>query len=379
MVLPVSIIILVVIFYSLVMFMLLLGMGRLKNDAVSSLEKPAQVTVVIPFRDEEERLSDLIKDLKSQTYPKDSFTVILVNDHSRDASEALMNSLIGSDSRFLYLSLPDGRSGKKEALFYGIQQAKSDWIIQTDADCRLGPQFIFSHMAFREKRQADMVAGLVTTRQGTGGFMEAFERLDLLSLVGSGAGSFYFKRPIMCNGANLAYSRELYQETRKLDPSGGITSGDDMFLMIGARKLGKKLSFMVSREAMVETIPIGSIGEFIAQRIRWGSKAVFYGMIDIQLLALLVAFTNILVLLIPLFIFLNPEYWFLLMGVFVVKSMSDFSILYRITGFTGQRKSLRMFIPISLTYHVSQLVILTGSLLTRPSWKGRRVSMNRNN
>ncbi len=373
MVLPVSITILVVILYSLVMFMLLLGIGQLKNDAVPSLEKPVPITVVIPFRDEEERLSDLIKDLKSQTYPKDSFKVILVNDHSRDASETVVNSLIGSDSRFLCLNLPDESSGKKEALFFGIQQAKSDWIIQTDADCRLGPQFIAAHMAFREKRQADMVAGLVTTRQGSGGFMEAFERLDLLGLVGSGAGSFYFRRPIMCNGANLAYSRELYQEIRKLDPSGGIVSGDDMFLMIGARKLGKKLSFMVNQEAMVETIPIGSIGDFIAQRMRWGSKAVFYGMIDIQLLALLVAFTNILVLLIPLFIFLNPEYWFLLTLAFVVKSISDFSILYRITGITGQRKSLRLFIPISLTYYVSQLVILTGSLFTRPSWKDRRV------
>lgn len=372
MLLPVLLTLLLVILYSLIVFMLSMGLGRLNRDVGICPEKNTLVTIVIPFRDEVERLSDLIGDLKNQTYTEDSFEVVLVNDHSVDGSDTLMASLIGNDSRYLCLDLPDGHSGKKQALYYGIQQAKGDWIIQTDADCRVGPNFITSHMAFKEKYQADLVAGLVTTRKGSGGFMEAFERLDLLSLVGAGAGSFYFNRPIMCNGANLGYSRNLYMEARKFGLFERIASGDDMFLMIGARKLGKKLSFIVSRDAMVETFPVESVREFIDQRKRWGSKALFYGMIDIQLVALLVALTNILVFLIPLFIFLSPSTWFWLISVFILKSIGDFSILYRVTGFTGQRQNLRLFIPISLTYYVTQFVILTGTLLKRPTWKGRR-------
>ena len=64
------------------------------------------------------------------------------------------------------------------------------------------------------------MAGLVTTRKDQGWLFEAFERLDLLGLVGFGAGSFHFRRAIMCNGANLAYSKDLYLESRQFDPVG---------------------------------------------------------------------------------------------------------------------------------------------------------------
>ena len=236
--------------------------------------------MIIPFRNEEERISELVEDLLKQSYPEDQFEVIFVNDHSQDGSKALLKSLISTNPHFICLDMPQERSGKKEALYFAVQHTRSEWIIQTDADCRLGPHFIASHMAFHEAHPSDMVAGLVTTRNESGSFLESFERLDLLSLVGVGAGSFHFGRPMMCNGANLAYSKDLFLTTRQFDPAKEYPQGDDMFLMIGARKLGKKLSYNASRrESMVETWPVRSPGELIRQRIRWGSKALHYKMI----------------------------------------------------------------------------------------------------
>ena len=372
MVLPVSIILLFVFLYTIVIIRLSWGLGRLRRSHSLSPGIPVPVTVVIPFRNEKERLPDLVRDLELQSYPKDRVNAIFVNDHSQDGSKASLDSLIGKNSRFICLDLPGDKSGKKEAISFAVQHAKSEWIIQTDADCRIGPQFIASHMAFREKHNSDMVAGLVTIQKGRGGFLESFERLDLLSLVGTGAGSFHFKRPLMCNGANLVYSRDLFKATRQFDPSDGVASGDDMFMMIGARKLGKTLSFNVAREAMVETLPVVTPGELIAQRMRWGSKAVHYNMGDIQLMALLVAITNILILFIPLFLSLTPGCWPWLLSAYLVKTLADFNMLYRVTGYTGQRKSLRGFLPISLAYYLLQMVILTGSLFVRSDWKGRR-------
>ena len=372
MVLPVSITLLFVFLYSIVIILLSWGLGRLRINQTLSLDDPVSVTVIIPFRNEKERLPDLVRDLARQSYPKERVNAIFVNDHSQDGSKESLDLLIGKNSRFICLDLPGDKSGKKEALSFAVQHVKSEWIIQTDADCRVGPQFIASHMAFREKHKSDMVAGLVTTQRGRGGFLESFERLDLLSLVGTGAGSFHFKKPLMCNGANLAYSRSLFQETRPYDPVEKLASGDDMFLMIGAWKLGKSLSYNASREAMVETLPVRNLGELITQRIRWGSKTMHYKTPHIQLLALLMVLTNFSILLIPLSLFLAPGYWYWLLTAFVVKTLADFRILYRVTGLSGQRKSLRAFLPVSIVYYLFQMVITAGSFFMPAVWKGRR-------
>jgi biofilm PGA synthesis N-glycosyltransferase PgaC len=332
MVLFLSIALPIVFLYSLIILLLSWGMGRLDIEQALSPRIASPVTLIIPFRDEKSKLSDLVKDLSQQSYPEDLFEVIFVNDHSRDGSETMLNNLINENSRFLCLDLPDNGQGKKEALLYAVQHAKSEWIIQTDADCRLGPDFIASHMAFLETNPSDMVAGLVTTGNGTGSFLESFERLDLLSLVGTGAGSFHFGRPLMCNGANLAYSRLLYLETRQFEPAAGIPSGDDMFLMIGARKLGKTLSYNANLASMVKTLPVGGTGELIRQRIRWGSKTMYYKMIDIQVLALLVVLVNIVILVLLLLSLFATGYWPWLMGVFVTKTAADFYLLFKITG-----------------------------------------------
>lgn len=348
------------------------GIGKLRCDHGLRTENPLPVTVIIPFRDEERHLAGLVGDLSNQSYPENKFEVIFVNDHSQDGSKALLKKLLRSKSDFRCLNLPRDRSGKKHALNFAVRHARSEWIIQTDADCRLGPYFIASHMAFLEAYPSDMVAGLVTSRSESGDFVESFERLNLLSLVGTGAGSFHYGRPVMCNGANLVYSKDLFLTTRQFDPVEEVPSGDDMFLMIGARKLGKNLSYNLARESMVETWPACNPGKLIVQHIRWASKAFHFKMTDIQLLALLVVLTNLMVVLIPVIILMIPEGWPWYVSAYVIKTLTDFNLLYRITGYTGQRKSLRMFLPVSLLYYLFHLVILVGALFNRPGWKGRR-------
>lgn len=371
MVLILSIALPIILLYSFFIFFLSARIHRFRSEQRNSSSDPEPVTLIIPFRDEEKHLSDLVSDLVRQAYPQDHFEVIFVNDHSQDGSKILLDGLIENMTRFRCLELPEGHFGKKEALSLGVQHAQYEWIIQTDADCRLGPRFIASHISFKEMHPSDLVAGLVTTGPGSGSFLESFERLDLLSLVGSGAGSFFWGRPLMCNGANLAFSRELYQQTRPFDPSGEVASGDDMFMMIGARKLGKTLSFITNRESMVITGPAGSLADLVAQRIRWGSKTANYGIADIQLFALLVVVTHLLILLIPVLLWISPGSWPWLLTGFVIKTMADFTLLFRISGITGQREVLRAFLPASLLYYLYLPLIFAGALLKRPSWKGR--------
>ncbi|MEN8158336.1 MAG: glycosyltransferase [Bacteroidota bacterium] len=373
MAIPVSITIFILLLYSLVMLLLYVGLLSMKS---SSVKKPVQreaLTVVVPFRDEAENLPALIDDLSRQTYPGNLFSVILVNDHSVDGSAEMVDSRLKGKPGFSCLHLPDGKGGKKAAIATALSVVKTPWIIQVDADCNVSPGFIASHMALLEADPSDLVAGLVTTRGGRNSFLAAFERLDMLGLTGAGAGSYRFGRPMMCSGANLLYSRELYMDTREFDPVEKTASGDDMFMLIGARKLGREISYNTDPEAMVKTGAARDVRSFIQQRIRWGGKSVHYRMADIQGLALLVALSSLGLLLLPLWLFLYPGSAGWLFSAVGVKTGIDFLILYAITSRTGQRETLWWFLPVMVLYYPYMVMVTGGSLLHRSRWKGRSV------
>jgi cellulose synthase/poly-beta-1,6-N-acetylglucosamine synthase-like glycosyltransferase len=370
MALPVIILLIIVYCYSLLILLFYLEIEKDPDSAGGLLEHPRSISVIVPFKNEEDHLSGLFEDLSGQSFPAELMEVIFVDDHSTDASAVILASMIEGSEHFRHLSLPPEMSGKKSALSYGIQHARYDWIIQVDADCRVGPGFISTHTSFLEKHPSDLVAGIVCTGEGKGNFLETFERLDVLSLAGSGAGSFNLGRPMMCSGANLSYSRELYLKTRIFDPETSIASGDDMFLMIGARKLGKTLSYNTDRESMVMTAPVKDWRSLIAQRIRWGSKTGSYRMPDIQLLALQVSLANISILLMPLWIILFPGLWPWLAGAWLSKTLADFMLLFRMTGISGSRNSLKVFLPVSLLYYPYFILTVLGALRGKFVWKG---------
>jgi hypothetical protein len=224
-------------------------------------------------------------------------------------------------------------------------------------------------MAFLKNNPSDLVAGLVLGSRERGGFPEAYERLDLMSLAGSGAGSFALGRPMMCSGANLSYSRDLYMETRRFDPVELSESGDDMFLMIGARKLKRTLAYNIAPEASVETAPVRSFRKLLRQRIRWGAKSYHYGLADIQGLALLVSLTNLGILLLPLWCILYTGLWPWLAGAWLIKSLTDLLLLFRISGISHQRDVLWWFIPVSLVYYPVFFISMVGALLGKSGWK----------
>ncbi len=370
MALPLIILLLVSYGYSLLVLLFFLEIDHDPDPPGNLPEKPRSVSIVVPLRNEEDQLPGLLDDLTRQSFPEELHEVIFVDDHSSDASASILAKWTGTDAHFRYLSLAPGISGKKKALSYGIEHAKHDWIIQLDADCRLDPEFISAHIGFLEEHPSDLVAGIVTTGRGDGSFRESFERLDVLALVGSSAGSFSVGRPMMCSGANLAYSKKLHEETRSFDPETSIASGDDMFMMIGARKLGKTLSFISDRRSIVRTKPQKDLRSLILQRIRWGAKAPRYTLPDIQLLALLVSLCNFSMLLMPLWFILYSPWWPWLLGAWLIKTLADFMLLYRMTGLTSSRNDLKLFLPVSLLYYPYFILTVLGAFRGRVHWKG---------
>ncbi len=361
----------ILLLYVLLIIALSLGLLRADPPARGNWSALVPVTLIVPFRNELDNLHALVPDLMVQTFPDDLLEVIFVNDHSEDGSDEWLREQIKNQGKFRCFDLPPGKEGKKTAISLAMQHASGVWIIQTDADCRLGRNFVAAHLSCRQDTGADLIAGMVTTDNRGSGMLEILERLDVLSLTGAGAGSFHLGRPLMCSGANLSYSRQLYFDTRSFEPGRGIASGDDMFLMIGARKLDRKLVSLTSRDALVKTSPAPDLNSLIAQRIRWGSKAGLYRQADIQGVALLVLLANLSILIMPWMILLNPLNWQWLLPGFIARCLADFTFLYFITGYTDQRRDLLYFFPVIMLYYPYQGLVLAGSLFWKGRWKGR--------
>lgn len=81
----------------------------------------------------------------------------------------------------------------------------------------------------------------------------------------------------MCNGANLAYTKQAFEAVNGFHGIDGIASGDDMLLMHKIKQaFPAGISYLKSKDVIVQTAPMHSLSDFMNQRIRWASKSDKY-------------------------------------------------------------------------------------------------------
>ena len=94
------------------------------------------MSVLVPARNEEHRvLADCIQSILDQDYGR--LEIIAVNDHSTDATGAILESLARADARLRVIEgaeLSAGWLGKAYAMHQALNHARGEWILATDAD-----------------------------------------------------------------------------------------------------------------------------------------------------------------------------------------------------------------------------------------------------
>ena len=140
---------------------------RLEEPAAQPRTWPA-VCAVVPARNEAEVIGDSLGALLEQDYPG-ALTVILVDDHSEDATAAVAQQAAaasGHEKRFRLLraaALPNGWTGKLWALHQGSQEApaKAGYFWFSDADIRQPPGALRALVAKAEAENRDLVSLMV--------------------------------------------------------------------------------------------------------------------------------------------------------------------------------------------------------------------------
>lgn len=113
-----------------------------KKGTTAAGDNRREVSVVIPVYNEEEALPHLVRALQSALGGLDrTGEVILVNDGSRDDSQAKMDEAAREDPRFIAIELRRN-FGQTAAMSAGFDHARGEIIIAMDADLQNDPRDI---------------------------------------------------------------------------------------------------------------------------------------------------------------------------------------------------------------------------------------------
>lgn len=346
------------------------GWKNIADDSDMQSNDEVKIAVVIAVRNEEHTLPKLLKDLENQTYSKDFYDVILVDDHSEKKISELPY-IKNIPKNFIVCSLSKNDFGKKKALLHGAKISNAELLLFTDADCRLDPDWIKSHSVKFAIDKPALTIGLVDYCPDQG-LLKQFFRFDFISLIVTGAGTAYLGKHTLCNGANLAVKRDLYLDLAdKLHPE--IPSGDDIYLLHEIKKFsGETISILKSKQAIVKTQPPGNLSEFMNQRIRWASKGKYYSDIDIIFLSSLVLITNIAIATLLVMCFIHPIWLCILLSMLLIKTITDGFVIGSGLKYFGKPFKLWLLPVFEIIYPIYMLSAALGGIVNAYKWKSRK-------
>jgi len=361
---------------------------------------PLQVSIIIAARDEAANIEKTIKDLLAQDYEKAFLEIIFIDDHSTDNTAEIIRTYEAQGITLIQLKESNTlNSYKKKAIETAIGNARGELIITTDADCRMGPNWLKTIVSYYQQGGYKMISSPVVYFEEQSRFERA-QSLEFLFLIGMGASTIGNNKPSTCNGANLAYERQAFYEVGGFKGIDDLASGDDELLLHKmAEKYGNKIGFLKNHDAIVYTQAKPTLREFIQQRKRWASKSTRYKNKSIIVLGVLVWLFNLSIVLnllagIILLLFApaqagplatiantletttisgGQQLLYLALLQFCIKFLIEFLFLKKVTQF-ARRPELMQLLPLLNILHIVYLIYIgIAGNSGKYSWKGRMV------
>jgi cellulose synthase/poly-beta-1,6-N-acetylglucosamine synthase-like glycosyltransferase len=255
--------------------------------------------------------------------------------------------------------LPSGLTAyKKFAIETGVAAASGELIVTSDADCFFEPHWLSTLASCYEEKGAKFIAAPVRIGIRSHTLLDIFQTLDFITLQGITGAAVSSRFHSMCNGANLAYSREAFYEAGGFRGIDHIPSGDDMLLMHKIWLLyPEKVFFLKNRQAIVSTLPETRWKGFLNQRVRWASKADSYQDRRIFWILLLVYLVNVLFIVFLAGAFFNLWWLWLFLVLLVAKTMVEYPFVRSVAAFFGQQR-LMVYFPALQPFHIFYTVVV---------------------
>lgn len=337
-------------------------------------------TIIVPVRNEEKHITKCLDGLFAQQYAG-AFEIIVADDHSTDNTARMVEEYIGKRlvtgaANLRLLKLEDkneiDKSYKKQAITKAISMAGGTIILTTDADCTRSREWLKTMVHFMEGNNLQLVSGPVEFS-----FTNMFEKmqaLEFLGLIGIGGAAIKMGTPNMCNGANLAYRKQVFTEVGGYSGNEQLSSGDDEFLMHKVfKKYPHQVGFLKNNNALVQTEPQHKTEGFIQQRKRWVSKSVHYNNKLITVLMALVYLYHVSLVAACVAGFFYPGWFKVFLIIFTLKLIAEGMFLYSVLKMFKRTALLIWLLPAQPLHVLYVLYIGVAGQFGTFEWKGRNV------
>ena len=330
-----------------------------------SMEEKAKlgVSIIIPVRNEEGNILDCLNSLSQQDVQKNLFEVIIVNDHSTDNTLHELSRYKGDLNVAIYHL--ENEKGKKAALELGIQNATSNLVLTTDADCIYPEGWVRNMLLYYRQYKDYLIAGPVYFIAPASIWQSMLYHEQLL-INGMARSTINLQKPLMCSGANLMFEKQAFEEVGGYAFGREIASGDDVFLLHSMHKKFKhRIGFNNLLNSHVSTKYPESFKAFLFQRLRWAGKTIKVHSSFVWLVGLTTILVNSIFIANCILSYYSSLYIILL----ILKVFVDIWFFYRVRG--KNKTSFFMVVLLSIFYPLYSVLFASISPFISSSWKGR--------
>jgi len=242
-----------------------------KDHSIGGADQaPVGVSVVVCAFNEADNLLSNLKSLAEQRYP--DYEIILVDDGSTDQTPEVIKEFkdaFHSEKRPVrVLRIPSSESnGKKYALSRGIEMARKENILLTDADCSPSSPYWIKGMAWGLAGASEIILGYGAYRKINGSLLNKLIRFETLMTALQYFSYALQDQAYMGVGRNLAYKKVLFDNANGFEGHLNVISGDDD-LFVNEAATSKNTFICDHPEAFTISEPKTELSSWIRQKRR---------------------------------------------------------------------------------------------------------------
>jgi cellulose synthase/poly-beta-1,6-N-acetylglucosamine synthase-like glycosyltransferase len=322
-----------------------------------------KLSLIIAAKNEEKNIFSLIDALEKLNYQNENFEVIIIDDNSTDNTAELIQSRISEKNNFQLIKAEKKEfDGKKGALSIGIENAKNNFIVITDADCKPETNWLNS-LAGALDYGYDFAFGAAPIQTGKTLVekLSAFENLRNTYLTFAAVG---LNIPYSAAARSFGFRKTSFERIGGYSTTTETLSGDDDLLLREAVKHKMQIGTVIEPDALVYSAAPKSFNEYFQQKHRH-LQTSFHYLLKQKMFLGFWHLINLISLLSILLCFISP----ILALPFVVKVVYDLFIVIKYQQNLGQDFRFYEILYLQILFEVFVVVNFFNSLSGKTKWK----------
>ena len=356
--------------YITAIWFLILGLIRIKSKSKIKSDKKQNISIIVAARNEEKNVFNLLRSLENQTYSKDLFEVIIVDDRSYDKTyEHIQDYMLTSklNIKLLQLSEKGRRNGKKYAITRGIENAQHDILLFTDSDCIVNPKWIET-FANAYDADTDYILGYTHvkfTKNNLLNRIKTFEAILYRVIAASGLGN---GTPMTASASNMSYRKSCYIKANGFGRYKNIKSGDDDLQLFNMWVHLRRKKYLFTTDASVTTMEKESFESHVNLDTRRASKFKYFP-IALKLFCILVFFYYIIFLISAIALTFNPALITIFSTLLGIRIISELVMMSYFCIKIKQPKYILYYFIFTLVYVLIFLIFSLRGAIMKYKWK----------